>query len=59
MKLTPDQRKYAVNDKSHAGLAKGRATQQHARGSISTGEKAAIHAKANRVIGHTFHSIKK
>lgn len=46
------------NEKSHAGLAKGRATQQFARGTISSGKKAAIDAHANRVIGHTFHSIK-
>lgn len=54
----PAERKYPINDKSHAGLAKGRAAQMHARGVISTGQKAAIDAKANRVIGHTFHSIK-
>lgn len=55
----PAERKYPINDKSHAGLAKGRAAQMHARGVISTGQKAAIDAKANRVIGHTFHSIKE
>lgn len=54
----PAERKYPINDKRHAGLAKGRAAQMHARGVISTGQKAAIDAKANRVIGHTFHSIK-
>lgn len=54
----PAERAYPVNDKRHAGLAKGRAAQMHARGVISTGQKAAIDAKANRVIGHTFHSIK-
>lgn len=45
-------------DKRHAGLAKGRATQQFAKGRLSSGQKAAIDAKANRVIGHTFHSHK-
>lgn len=46
------------NLKSHAGLEKGRATQQYARGKITGGQKAAIDARANRTIGHTFHSIK-
>lgn len=46
------------NPKVHAGLAKGRATQQFARGTLSSGKKAVIDATANRVIGHTFHSIK-
>jgi hypothetical protein len=39
-----------------AGAAKGRATQAHARGKISSGERARIHAQADRAIGHTFHS---
>lgn len=55
----PAQRKYPVNDKSHAGLAKGRAAQMYNKGKISAGTKAAIDAKANRVIGHTFHSLAK
>lgn len=55
----PAERKYPVNDKSHAGLAKGRAAQMYARGKLSGGQKAAIDAKANRVIGHTFHSFPK
>lgn len=48
----------AVPSKQHAALAKGRATQAYARGKIHGGQKAAIDAKANRVIGHTFHSHK-
>jgi hypothetical protein len=44
--------------KQHAGLSKGRATQQFARGKMTSGTKAATDAKANRDIGHTFHSIK-
>lgn len=55
----PAERKYPVNDKSHAGLAKGRAAQQYARGNLSSGQKASIDAKANRVIGHTFHTFPK
>lgn len=54
----PAERKYPINDKAHAALAKGRATQQYARGKLTGGQKAAIDAKANRTIGHTFHSIK-
>lgn len=54
----PAERKYPVNDKQHAGLAKGRASQQYERGLLSSGQKAAIDAKANRVIGHTFHTHK-
>lgn len=54
----PGERKYPVNDKQHAALAKGRATQQYEKGQLSSGKKAAIDAKANRVIGHTFHSHK-
>lgn len=50
--LAPDP----VKDKRHAGLAKGRASQQYARGSISGGKKAAVDAKANRTIGKTFHT---
>lgn len=46
-----------VDNRAH-GLAKGRATQAHAKGKISTGELAKVHAQANRAIGHTFHSIK-
>lgn len=40
----------------NAGLEKGRATQAHSKGKISSGELAATHARANRAIGHTFHS---
>lgn len=46
------------SDKKNAGLAKGRATQQLAKGRINAGNKNVIDTKANRVIGHTFHSIK-
>jgi hypothetical protein len=45
-------------DRMKAGADKGRATQQHARGTMSSGKRAAEHAKANRALGHTFHSIK-
>lgn len=54
----PAERKYPIPDKRHAGLAKGRAAQMFEKGKISSGQKAAIDAKANREIGHTFHSHK-
>lgn len=41
-----------------AGLAKGRATQQYSRGTMTGVKKAAIDAQANRTIGHSFHSYK-
>jgi hypothetical protein len=52
----PSERKYPVNDKTHAQLAKGRATQMFNQGKISASEKAKIHAKANRVLGKSFHN---
>jgi len=48
---TPDPRK--------AGGDKGRATQSHAAGNMTSGKKAVVHSQANRDIGHTFHSIKE
>jgi hypothetical protein len=42
-----------------AGGDKGRATQQHAAGNMTSGNKAVIHAQADRVIGHNFHSYPK
>jgi len=51
--------KISMPDSVKAGADKGRATQSHAAGKMSSGKKAAIHAQANRVIGHTFHSIKE
>lgn len=51
-------RSYPVNDKQHARLAKGRATQMFEKGKLSGAQKSKIDAKANRVIGHSFHSHK-
>lgn len=48
----------APDTKRLAALEKGRATQAHARGKINASELNAIHTKANRAIGHTFHSLK-
>ena len=41
-----------------SGADKGRATQQHARGTMDSGKKARIHAQSNRALGYTFHTIK-
>ena len=46
----PAQRKFPVNDKSHARNAKARASQQEAKGNLSPSAKAKIDAKANRVL---------
>jgi hypothetical protein len=47
----PGQRKYPMPDKSHARVAKGRATQQVKKGNLSPASAAKIRAKANRVLG--------
>lgn len=47
----PGQRKYPMPDVSHAANAKARASQQLARGNLTSSQKAAIDAKANRVLG--------
>lgn len=47
----PGQRKYPMPDKSHAANAKARASQMLAKGEISSGDKARIDAKANRILG--------
>lgn len=54
----PSKRAYPINDKAHAALAKGRATQQFNRGTMSASQKAAIDHKANMKLGKTFHSHK-
>lgn len=43
-------RSYPVNDKSHAANAKARATQQYNKGNLSSGARAKIDAKANKVL---------
>lgn len=44
----PAERKYPVNDKSHAANAKARAQQQFNRGNISKSELNKIDSKANK-----------
>ena len=46
-------RSYPIPDKAHAANAKARATQQVAKGNLSPSAKAAIDAKANKVLGKT------
>ena len=47
----PGKRAYPMPDKSHAANAKARASQAVKAGRMSSGEKAKIDAKANRVLG--------
>lgn len=47
----PKQRKYPMEDKTHAADAKGRATQMVKKGKLSPSSAAKIRAKANRILG--------
>ena len=47
----PKQRKFPIEDKSHAANAKARATQGVKAGRISPAAAARIRAKANQVLG--------
>jgi hypothetical protein len=47
----PGQRKYPMEDASHAADAKGRATQMVKKGRLSPAAAAAIRAKANKILG--------
>lgn len=47
----PSKRAFPMPDKAHAANAKGRATQQEKKGTISPGQKAEIDAKADRKLG--------
>ncbi len=47
----PGERKYPMPDRSHAANAKARASQQAAKGNLSSSAKAKIDAKANRILG--------
>jgi hypothetical protein len=44
----PQDRAYPINDRSHAAAAKSRATQQHARGNLSTAQERQIDLRADR-----------
>lgn len=45
------ERSYPMPDRAHAGNAKARASQQLAAGNLTPAQKAAIDAKANRILG--------
>ena len=46
----PKQRKYPMPDASHAANAKARASEMFNKGRLSSGAKAQIFAKANRIL---------
>lgn len=46
----PGERKYPINNKSHAANAKARAQQQYDKGNISKSTLGKIDAKANKVL---------
>lgn len=48
----PGERKYPVNDASHARNAKARASEMEHKGAISEGTKESIDRKADSVLGH-------
>lgn len=50
-KFAGPNKSYPIPDKNHAGNAKARASQQEKAGNLSPGAKAAIDAKANKVLG--------
>lgn len=47
----PKERKYPMPDRSHAGNAKARASEEEAKGHISAAQERQIDRKANRVLG--------
>ncbi len=46
----PDEKKYPMPDREHAGLAKGRASEMEKKGKLSKSSKDKIFAKANRIL---------
>lgn len=49
----PGERKYPVQDKSHAANAKARAQQQFDKGNLSKSSLKKIDSKANKVLHRT------
>lgn len=47
----PKERKYPINDKSHARNALARASQMLKRGKLSSSSASKIRAKANKMLG--------
>lgn len=46
----PGKRAYPMPDRSHAGNAKARASEEYNKGNLSASEKAKIDAKANGIL---------
>lgn len=55
----PKERKYPINDRSHAINAKARAQQQYDKHNISKDVLGKIDKKANKVLGDVFVYKKK
>lgn len=55
----PAERKFPINDRSHAANAKARASQQYAKGNLSAAEKGKIDRKADQKLGKTSKSSSK
>ncbi len=47
----PGEKKYPMEDKSHARNAKARASEMENKGKLSASSKAKIDAKADKVLG--------
>jgi hypothetical protein len=44
-------RRFPINDKTHARVAKSYASRMHSRGQLSDSQFSAVNAKANRKLG--------
>ena len=56
----PGEKKYPMQDKSHAANAKARATQMVKKGKLSKSAERKIDVKANKVLGHkTLRGVRK
>lgn len=56
----PKTKQYPMEDKAHAADAKGRATQQLAKGNLTAAQASEIKHHANAVLGQqdsTYHNI--
>jgi len=47
----PSQKKYPINDASHAKNAKARASEMYNKGALSAAEKSTIDKKADKKLG--------
>jgi len=55
----PGERKYPMEDKSHARAAKSRASQMVTKGKLSESSKEKIDTKANKILANHYPSRKK